>query len=133
MTAQQRRQPVAVGVAAHAHDARRGIEDLGGTPILHLRQAAARAVLEVELERPRVQGLPFEVAGEVVLVHAEVAAPLAHDQGAPVLRHARSVDRVDDLEGLLDRQARRDVQEGPAGPQRRVRGLQLVAVERQAL
>ncbi len=66
-------------------------------------------------------------------MHAELRSALAHDQRAPVLRCARPVDRVHDLERLLDGEARGDVQEGSAGPQRRVRGLQLVAVIRQTL
>ena len=57
----------------------------------------------------------------------------AHDQRARVLRHPGAVDRVDDLERVLDDDALGHVQEGAAGPERRVRGLQLVTVDRQAL
>ena len=66
-------------------------------------------------------------------MHAELRPALAHDQRAPVLRAARPVDRVHDLEWLCDLQAGGDVQERAARPQRRVGGLQLVAVVRQAL
>ena len=45
VAAQQRRQPVAVGVAPDADEAGRGIEHLSRAPILELGQAAARAVL----------------------------------------------------------------------------------------
>ena len=66
--AEQRRQPVAVGVAADTDEARRDVVDLAGAPILDLRQAAARAVFQVQLERARVQRLALEVLREVVLV-----------------------------------------------------------------
>ncbi len=101
MAAEQCRQPVAVGVPAHAHEAGGGVEHITTAPILHLREAAAGVVLEVHLKRARVQRLfavcPWDVApglaacflgisacafgdvrfrevrGKVVLVHAEVA------------------------------------------------------------
>ena len=72
-------QPVAVGVPADADEARGDVVDLAAAPVLHLGQAAARAVLQVHLEGARVQrlaralGVLGEVLGEVVLVHAEVA------------------------------------------------------------
>ena len=62
MPAEQRRQPVAVGVAPDADEARRDVVDLARAPVLKLGQAAARAVLQVQLERARVQRLrPREV------------------------------------------------------------------------
>ena len=57
LAAEQRRQPVAVGVAADADEARGDVEHLARAPVLHLRQAAPRAVLQVQLERARVQRL----------------------------------------------------------------------------
>ena len=63
----------------------------------------------------------------------ELAALPAHDERARVLCDAGAVDRVDDLERVLHHDTLRHVQEGAAGPERRVRGLQLVAVDRQAL
>jgi hypothetical protein len=98
-----------------------------------LRQAAARAVFQVQLERPRVQCLALEVLREVVLVQLELAALLAHNERARVLCDAGAVDRVDDLERVLHDDTLRHVQEGAAGPERRVRGLQLVTVDAQAL
>ena len=73
VAAEQRRQPVAVGVAPDADEAGGDVEHLARAPVLQLRQAAARAVLQVQLERARVQRLALEVLGEVVLVHAELA------------------------------------------------------------
>src|ERR1039458_10449359 len=109
MTAEERRQPVAVGVAAHTHEPSRDVELLSPPPVLQLCQTAARAVLQVQLKRPRVQRLPVEVLGEVILVHAELAALSAEDERARVLRHAGLLDRVDDLERILndDRSAER--------------------------
>ena len=57
MAAQQRWQPVAVGVASDADEARRAVVHLPPAPVLDLREAAARAVLQVQLERARVQRL----------------------------------------------------------------------------
>ncbi len=132
MSAQQRGQPVAVGVAPDADEAGGDVIDLAATPVLELREATARAVAQIQLERARVQRLTREVLGQVVLVHAKLARAVADDERAPVLRHAGTVDRVDDLERVLDDDARRHVQERPARPERSVGRLQLVAVDRQA-
>jgi len=130
---EQCRQPVAVGVAPDPDEARRGVVDLAGAPILYLRQSTARAVFQVQLERPRVQRLTGEVLREVVLVQLELAALPTHNERARVLSHPGAVDCVDDLERVLDDDSPRHVQEGAAGPERRVRRLQLVTVDRQAL
>ncbi len=115
---------MAVGVAPDADEAGGDVVDLAAAPVLELRQAAARAVLQVQLERARVQRLaPVEVLGQVVLVHAELARAVAHDERAPVLRHARAVDRVDDLERILHDDARR----ARTGTPRRVQKAALAA------
>ena len=95
-------------------------------------EAAARAAVQVELERARVQGGTLEVGREVVLAQAEVAVGAADRQRVRVLRGARLVDHVGDLEGLLDDDAVGDVEEGAAAPERRGGGLELVAVVGQA-
>jgi hypothetical protein len=74
-----------------------------------------------------------EVLREVVLVHLELAALPADHERTRVLRDAGAVDRVDDLKRLLHDDSRGDVQKGAARPERRVPGLQLVPVDRQAL
>ena len=67
-------------------------------------------------------------------MHAEVARRRADDERAPVLRDAWRVDRVDDLERLLDDDAlRARSRKAPPRPERGVGGLELVAVDRQAL
>ena len=119
--AEQRREPVAVRVAAHLDDARGGVEHLARAEVLKRREARARAVLQVQLERACVQRLArAEVLGEVVLVDAELAVRRADDQRARVLRDAGVRDRVDDLERVLDDDFARHVQERAAAPQRRV-------------
>src|ERR1700730_16207348 len=124
---------MAVGIAAHPDEARGEVENFPRAPILELRQAAAGAVLQVELERAGVQRLALEVLGEVVLMDAELARRPAQDERAPVLRHARRVDCVDDLKRLLDDYSGGDIQERPCRPEGGVGGLELVAIDRQAL
>ena len=80
-----------------------------------------------------MQRLAREVLGEVVLVHAELARRVAQNERAPILRDARTVDRIDDLERILDHRFRRHVEEGAALPEGGVGGLELVAVDREAL
>ena len=53
VAAQQRRQPVAVGVAPDADEARGDVEHLAAAPVLNLRQTAARAVLRGRARRRR--------------------------------------------------------------------------------
>ena len=55
LPAQQRRQPVAVRVAADLDDRRRSVVDRSVAPIGEVRKTAARPILEVELELAAVQ------------------------------------------------------------------------------
>ena len=134
VAAEQRRQPVAVGVAPDADEARRDVVHLARAPVLELGEAAARAVLQVQLERARVQRLAL----------AKSSARSYSCSGTRCPRRRRTsvraycatpgpLDRVDDLERVLDDDALGHVQEGAAGPERGVGGLELVAVDRQAL
>ncbi len=52
-------------------------------------------------------------------MHAELARAVADDERAPVLGDAGAVDRVDDLERVLDDDARRHVQERAAASRTR--------------
>ena len=78
-----------------------------------------------------VLGVLGEVVRELVLVQPELAAGVAHDQRATELRHPGPLDRVHDLERVLDRQSLGDVQEGAVAPEGGVGGLELVTVDRQ--
>ena len=97
-----------------------------------MREAAAGAVLEVELELPGVEGVAGDLAPrEVVLAQADRRCAIDDRERVRVLGAARRGELVDDLERLGDLQAGRHVEERAAAPEGCARGLELVAVERQ--
>ena len=118
MAAEQRRQPVAVGVAADADEARRGVVHLARAPILHLREAAARAVLRgtARTRRRAAPGPRSPRRGRTRA--AELAARGRRSTSVRAYcATPGAVDRVDDLERVLDDDARR----ARAGTRRRSR------------
>ena len=130
--AEQGRQPVAVGVAADLDHGCRGVADRALAPVGQLRQAAARAVLEVQLELAGVERVAGDLAArQVVLAQTQLAAAVADRQRVGVLRAAGGRDLIDDLERLGDLHAGRDIEECAAAPERGTRRLEFVAVEQQ--
>jgi hypothetical protein len=80
----------------------------------------------------RVQRLALCLPGEAVLSQAHRAAAVADRKCVGVLRGPALADLVDDLERVIDLPLRRHVEEGTSAPERGARGLELVAVQRQA-
>ena len=128
---QQRRKPVAPGVAPHLDARGRDVVDRPWAPVDDLCEATARPVLQVKLELSRVQRVAGDQLGETVLTQPQIAAAVGDRERVRVLRGAAGADLIDNLERLGDLQSRRHVQERPAAPECRAGGLELVAVERE--
>ena len=89
--AQQRGKPVAVGVATDLDDRGRGVVHAALAPVGELGEAAAGAVLEVELELAGVERVAVDrAAGEIELAQADLGAAVDDRERMRVLGAARA-------------------------------------------
>ena len=125
VTAEVDRHPLDARVAADLDAPSREVVDLAAAPVLVVGEIDLRARERVQLEGARVERLALEVGGDEVL--ADLALGHLADDGQRVrpLRGARLVDHPDHLDRLLDLDVLRDVDEDPAGPERRRAGREL--------
>ena len=103
------------------------VVDVGG-PVLDGRVGDARTLERHQLDDGRVQGVGRVHRGRAALDVVHLGALVGDDQGALELAHVLRVDPEVGLQGHLDLDAGRHVDERPARPHRRVEGGELVVV-----
>ena len=133
VAAQVHGHPLDARVAADLHPLDGHVVDVARAPVLVVGEVDLGAGVGVQLERAGVERLALEVGRQAVLADAALGELADHRERVRVLRRARLVDQVHDLDRVLDLDVLGHMDERAAGPEGGRGGGELALVVREPL